>query len=293
MKIRSRAAAVVTAAALAAVLSACSSPAQPPSGPDGPDGPDGPAVAHVHGLGVDPADGGLYVATHEGVIGVADDGTARRVGDKADYMGFTVIGPKTFLGSGHPAEDSGDHGNLGLIRSIDAGASWKTLSLGGTTDFHSLEYAHGTVYGYDSTRGVLRVSTDTTTWDDRAEIEALDMAVSPRDRDVVLATTRRGVVRSTDGGRSFGAGSGRVLAFLSWPAADALYGVDPEGGLHRSGDGGATWHRTGTVPGGQPQALTAVDARHVLAATQDGVYESRDGGGTFRERLPVSPAGAR
>ncbi|PLW73479.1 exo-alpha-sialidase [Streptomyces sp. SCUT-3] len=289
MKIRSRAAAAVTAAVLAVVTAACSSGPDASAEPDG--GPGGLAVSHVHGLGIDPADGRLYVATHEGVIAVARTGEAERVGDTADYMSFTVIGPKTFLGSGHPAEGSGGHANRGLLRSTDSGRTWKTLSLGGAADFHSLKYAHGTVYGYDSTRGLLRVSTDRTTWDTRAEIAATDIAVSPKDRDVVLATTEDGVAGSTDGGRTFGAGSGQVLAFLSWPAADALYGVDPAGGLHRSADGGATWRKAGTVPGGQPQALTAVDDEHVLAATQDGVYESRDGGRTFTERLPVSSAG--
>ena len=203
-------------------------------------------------------------------------------------MGFTVIGPKTFLGSGHPAEGSGGHGNRGLIRSTDSGRTWTTLSLGGTTDFHSLEYAHDTVYGYDSTRGVLRVSTDRRSWDNRAELAALDIAVSPKDRDVVLATAEDGVAASTDGGRRFGTGSGQVVAFLSWPATGALYGVDLAGGLHRSTDTGATRKKTGTVPGGRPQALTAVDAGRILTATQDRVYESRDGGKTFSERLPMS-----
>ncbi|MEU1570241.1 F510_1955 family glycosylhydrolase [Streptomyces collinus] len=291
MKIRSRAATAITAAVLAAVLAACSSNTDTASDTAAAEGSGDLTVSHVHGLGIDPADGRLYVATHEGVIAVADDGTAQRVSDTADYMGFTVIGAKTFLGSGHPAEGSGDHGNRGLIQSTDSGRTWKTLSLGGTTDFHSLEYAHNTVYGYDSTRGRLRVSADRTSWDDRAELAALDIAVSPKDGNVVLATTEDGVSTSTDGGRSFGAGSGEVLAFLSWPAADALYGVDLAGGLHRSTDNGGTWKKTGTVPGGQPQALTAIDAKRVLVATQEGVYESRDGGKTFSERLPVSVAG--
>ncbi|MEU2266675.1 F510_1955 family glycosylhydrolase [Streptomyces olindensis] len=284
MKIRSRAAAAITAA----VVVACSPSSDTSSDTAPGEGSGDLAVSHVHGLGIDPADGRLYVATHEGVIAVADDGTAQRVGDTADYMGFTVMGPKTFLGSGHPAEGSGDHGNRGLIQSTDSGRTWRTLSLGGTTDFHSLEYAHNTVYGYDSTRGVLRVSADRRSWGNRAELAALDIAVSPKERDVVLATTEDGVARSTDGGRAFGTGSGQVLAFLSWPAADALYGVDLAGGLHRSTDNGATWQKTGTVPGGRPQALTAIDAGRILAATQDGVYESRDGGKTFSERLPVS-----
>ncbi|MFE2045202.1 F510_1955 family glycosylhydrolase [Streptomyces sp. NPDC059477] len=245
-------------------------------------------VSHVHGLGIDPADGQLYVATHEGVVAVAGDGEARRVGDKADYMGFTVVGARTFLGSGHPEPGSAGPANRGLIESTDSGKTWKTRSLAGTTDFHALKYAHDTVYGYDSTNGVLRVSADRTTWDSRAELAALDLAVSPEDPDLVLATTESGVLRSTDGGRTFGAPSDTVMGFLSWPRENVLYGVDGSGGLHRSDDGGGSWTASGTVPGGQPQALTAVDADRVLAATQDGVYESRDGGRTFTERLPIS-----
>lgn len=278
---------VTAVSAAALVLSGCSSG----SGSGGSSGErsDGSlSIAHVHGVGIDPSDGRLYVATHDGVLAVAQDGKARRVGDTADYMGFTVIGPKTFLGSGHPAEGSGGSGARGLIRSTDGGKTWKTLSLGGSADFHALKYAHRTVYGYDSTRGTLRVSTDRTTWATRARLAALDFAVSPKDPDVVLATTEAGVVTSTDGGRTFGAGSGKVMAYLSWPAADALYGVDLSGGLHLSTDGGTTWRRTGTVPGGQPEALTAYADGRVLAATQDGVYDSRDGGKTFTERLAIS-----
>jgi len=283
MKTRIRPVAALATALLAAVLTACS------SGPDtATTANDHLAVSHVHGLGIDPADGRLYVATHEGVIAVSENGTAKRVGDEADYMGFTVIGARTFLGSGHPAQGTGGDANRGLIQSTDSGKTWKTLSLGGTTDFHALKYGHNTVYGYDSTSGVLRVSKNRTTWDNRAQLAALDIAVSPKDPDLLLATTEAGVARSTDGGRNFGTGSGQILAYLSWPKEDALYGIDLAGSLHRSTDNGATWRKTGTVPGGQPQALTALDANHILAATQDGVYESRDGGKTFTKRLPIS-----
>jgi len=219
---------------------------------------------------------------------VTDKGEARRVGDKADYMGFTVIGARTFLGSGHPAEGTEGDADRGLLQSTDAGRTWKTLSLGGTTDFHALKYAHNTVYGYDSTQGVLRVSANRTTWDTRAQLAALDIAVSPKDPDLLLATTEAGIAKSTDGGRTFGAGDGDVLAYLSWPKPDAQFGIDLAGGVHRSTDSGGTWKKTGTVPGGRPQALTALDATHILAATQDGVYESRDGGKTFARRLPIS-----
>ncbi|MET8825686.1 F510_1955 family glycosylhydrolase [Streptomyces sp. NPDC004610] len=282
--LRSLAAAAATGVALAVTLTACSSGTGTGADAD----PAEVTVSHVHGLGIDPADGLLYVATHEGVVAVDEGGGARRVSDKADYMGFTVAGAGTFLGSGHPAPGGDGPGNRGLIESTDSGTTWRTRSLAGTTDFHALEYAHDTVYGYDSTNGVLRVSADRTTWDTRAELAALDIAVSPADPELVLATTESGIARSTDGGRTFTEGSAPVMGFLSWPRATVLYGLDQSGALHRSADGGANWTPSGTVPGGPPQALTAVDADRILAATQDGVYESRDGGRTFTARLPVS-----
>ena len=74
-------------------------------------GPDRPAAAisdpgpvHVHGLGVDPADGALFVATHTGLFrAAAGEQRAQRVaGRYQDTMGFAVVGPGRFLGSGHP-----------------------------------------------------------------------------------------------------------------------------------------------------------------------------------------------
>ncbi|MDI9888094.1 exo-alpha-sialidase [Streptomyces sp. HNM0645] len=243
---------------------------------------------HVHGLGTDPADGRLYVATHEGLFTPGKDGAAERVSASADdFMGFTVAEAGTFLASGHPATGTGGPANLGLIESTDSGKTWKTRSLSGEVDFHALEYAHGTIYGYDSTNALLRISKDGTAWDDRARLQALDIAVSPDSPDTVLATTVDGVAQSTDGGRTFAKGRQPAMAFLSWPESGALYGIDDAGGLSRSGDGGATWQQAGTVPGGQAQALTAIDDRHILAATQSGVYESRDGGKTFTQRFAV------
>ncbi|MEU1934175.1 hypothetical protein ACH49O_10760 [Streptomyces coeruleorubidus] len=70
-------------------------------------------------------------------------------------------------------------------------------------------------------------------------------------------------------------GRGPVMAFLSWTAKDGLYGIDSSGGLNRGTDGGTTWKKVSTLPGGRPQALTAVAAEHGLAATRTGVFEKR------------------
>ncbi|MER5770883.1 F510_1955 family glycosylhydrolase [Streptomyces sp. NPDC001985] len=288
MKMR-RTALTASAAALVLTLAACTD-----SGSSGAKDTEGgaPAISHIHGVGIGPSDGKLYVATHEGIHTPDAKGDPRLVGDREDdFMGFTITGDGRFLASGHPAPGRDAPANLGLIESRDSGVSWKDRSLVGEVDFHSLEYAHDTIYGYDSTNGVLRVSEDGTRWEKRSELTALDLAVSPDDPGTVLATTESGLTRSTDGGRTFGPGAKPALAFISWPVKDALYGIDPSGGLSRSADGGKSWKRAGTVPGGAPQALTALDARRLIAATQDGVYESEDGGATFDKRLDVTSGG--
>lgn len=89
-------------------------------------------LSHVHGLGVDPADGRVYVATHNGLYTVAKDGKPKLVGDsRDDFMGFTVTGENTFIASGHGAEGSDRPGNVGLIETKDAGRTWTSRSLSG------------------------------------------------------------------------------------------------------------------------------------------------------------------
>ncbi|MDT3442679.1 MULTISPECIES: hypothetical protein [unclassified Pseudofrankia] len=128
-----------------------------------------------------------------------------------------------------------------------------------------------------------------SSWATGARIAAADIAASPTDRTLLLATTERGVATSTDGGRTFAPPrSSTVQLFLAWPAASALYGLDLTGMLSVSADAGATWKRVSTIPGGGPQAFTAVDEGHLLAATSDGIYESRDAGATFTRILPLA-----
>ncbi|MEU1691665.1 F510_1955 family glycosylhydrolase [Streptomyces hirsutus] len=276
-------------AALALTLTACSGDG---SGSGEAQTSPSSTVSHIHGVGIDPADDRLYVATHEGVFTSGENNEPQRVGDsRDDYMGFTVAKAKTFLASGHPAPDAEGPANKGLVESADAGKTWKTKSLSGEVDFHALEYADGTIYGYDSTNGKVRVSKDGVKWQDRATLSALDIAVNPDDTQMLLATTEAGVAKSTDGGKTFADGAKPVLYFVSWGAPDTLYGIDGSGALQRSADSGDTWKKVGTAPGGQPQALTAVDAERVLVATQDGVYESKSGGKTFTKRMDVTSTG--
>ena len=63
-----------------------------------------PGPVHVHGLGVNPADEALFIATHSGLYRLDNAaGKPARVADRRqDTMGFTVVGPDRFLGSWHP-----------------------------------------------------------------------------------------------------------------------------------------------------------------------------------------------
>jgi hypothetical protein len=101
---------------------------------------------HVHRLGINPRDGALYAATHTGLFTIRDR-AATRVADRyQDTMGFTVVGPDHFLGSGHPdfrdrqLYDPNRRPLLGLVDSRDAARSWRSLSLLGEADFHALQW---------------------------------------------------------------------------------------------------------------------------------------------------------
>src|SRR5690606_32172723 len=160
---------------------------------------DDPGIGHVHGLGIDPADGALYVAGHYGLFKVKSTDTAERVAGRVqDFMGFAVAGPGTFLASGHPGDPEAASPHLGLIRSTDAGRTWETVSEGGTADFHALQPAGDKLYAYDSQTGRVRSSTDDgKSWTPGAAEEVIDLAANEAEPDRLYATTPGGLRVST------------------------------------------------------------------------------------------------
>lgn len=242
-------------------------------------------LSHVHGLGVNPADGQLYVATHHGVFRFSD-AEATRVGDgRQDTMGFTVTGPDEFLASGHPPPGGDGPRHLGLIHSSDAGRSWRSLSLSGQADFHLLRFSGGVVYGLDSTSGALMASGDRVTWQTRSTIEAYDLAVDPHRPDTLLATGEQGMRRSADGGRTWEPAGGPPAVLLHWSPRE-LVAVTADGTLVRSVDGAVTWSSTAGRAPGVPVAVT-VHENLIYLATEDGqVLRSADVGATWQPMTP-------
>lgn len=251
-------------------------------------------VVHIHGLGINPKDNTLYAATHTGLFRIPTDGKVERVGGRyQDTMGFTIVGPDRFLGSGHPdlkeMREKKLPPLLGLIESTDAGRTWQTLSLRGEADFHGLRALHGRVYGYDSTSTTFMVSADGKTWDRRAKLAILDFAVSPDNADMVIATTPAGVQRSGDGGRTWQRINAPPLALVAWEKPGEIWGFAQGGAVYQSSDAGATWQQRGTVAG-NPAAFLATGGVLYAAAHDGSIYQSEDGGRSwslrYREQGP-------
>ena len=238
------------------------------------------AMSHVHGLAVDPADGQLVAATHYGAVEVDGDGDLSKVGPVQDLMGFTIVGARHYIASGHPgAEQKDQPSNLGLIESTDGGKSWRTLSLRGEADFHKLEARHDRVYAHY--KGRMMVSDDKQTWDERAELYLEDIAVSPTDPDTIVMATLSGVRISADGGRTSRAlPNTPSLSLVEWSTNGVIVGVTDQGQIHTSDSQAATWTARGSV-GSRPVALAA-EGNSVFVATRGGaVLESEDGGDRF------------
>jgi hypothetical protein len=246
-----------------------------------------PGPLHVHALGVNPADGSLFIATHTGLFRLERDAErAQRVGDRyQDTMGFTVAGRDHFLGSGHPDVRDDLPPLLGLIESRDAGKTWRPVSLLGEADFHALRVRAPRIVGYDATGARVMISDDGgRRWRSRRPPEQLvDLVVDPTAANRLLAAGESAIFVSEDSGRTWSTRERRT-GLLAWPRLDRLYLLDGDGRVWLSGDGGTRWQRRGQI-GGRAAALLAVDAKALYAATHDGeIKHSSDAGASWTTR---------
>jgi hypothetical protein len=297
--------------AAVAMLGACSGDgdrperrAQPPPSEDVPRVEDAPAVGdpgpvHVHGLGLNPTDGALFMATHTGLFRQPRRGAKpTRVANRfQDTMAFTVVGADRFLASGHPDSREDLPPFLGLIESRDAGRSWTPVSLQGEMDFHVLEAAGRRIYGFGSdweTRTEqLLVSDDAgRSWRERGAPEPLiDLAIDPDDADRAVAAGRAGLHLTVDAGRRWRQVRDRA-GLLAWTDG-GLYSVDSEGVVRLAPRDLSRAKTVGRV-GNSPAAFDAVNARNLYVALHDGtIKRSSDGGRSWQVgfQAPLSKRG--
>ena len=298
---RTRLGSAAAAAALLLAVSACASSPAPtrsgesgttqsgiaPSEAAGAHGSGGSASslpsAHVHGLTVDAKTGKVLLATHEGLFDMSTK-PATKIGPTNDLMGFTAAaGTGVFYASGHPGKDSNMPNPMGLIRSSDGGRTWEQLSRQGKSDFHALTVTKSGIAAFD---GQLWTSPDGKTWTTAAAGFAPAVLAGNPGTNTVLATLPEGLQRSTDGGRTWKpVPSSPVIQFAALASGKEAVGVEPNGTVHHSADGGTTWTSKGKI-NGEVQAVAAAKGTNgklqIWAATADELVVSRDGGATFR-----------
>ena len=244
-------------------------------------------IEHIHGLGINPGDGALFIASHSGLFRMTPQGPGpERVGDlRQDTMGFTVVGPDQFLGSGHPDARTDDLPHLGLIASEDAGKSWKPRSLRGRVDLHALTASGKHVFAFDSLSSQLLVSNDRgAEWAGyQPPGPVLALAADPGNHRRVVAGTTKGVYYSRDAAASWRRAREVPAGLVSWAPGGSAFHVDANGVVRVSEDDGRTWKRRGNM-GTKPAAIAAAGGLVVIADERGGIFESGDAGKTFSAR---------
>lgn len=249
-------------------------------------------VSHVHALDLDETTGFVHVATHTGLLlaPMPHDGEtiseARPLGDwRGDAMGFVRVGDRLYV-SGHPAHDEEAPPVIGLRVSDLTGDEWTTIGLDGEVDFHALT-AGGTstaetlIAGLDSVSGRVLVSpNDGEGWQEGATLGARSLAFDD-DAATLFATSARGLLASTDRGRTFSpvVDAPALVLLAASPVGASTFlmaGVDVDGVLHLSADGLA-WEVAGELPFlpdavavGEQGALVIADTREIAHSVDRG-----------------------
>jgi len=272
--------AVVTAAAALSVgLAGCTSPTtETPI-----------IVSHVHAVDLDPQSDKAYVATHEGVLSVAADGSVERIGQWAgDVMGMARFGDTIYF-SGHPAPDENLPPNIGVYELSVPIGEFAPISLLGEVDFHSMTIAQSSdgmaLAGIDSATGQVMVSRDgAQSWAAGMPIGARSLSWDAN-AESLYATTEQGLLVSTDDGMTFTAtDSAPLLVLIASSPADVsteafLVGIDVDGYVHTSPDG-VTWTSIGLAPA-LTDALAVGNDGSIVVAGIEGVHRSEDRGATW------------
>jgi hypothetical protein len=276
---RTGVAAATAVAALSVGLAGCSSPAtETPI-----------VVSHVHAVDLDPLSNSAYVATHEGVLSVAADGSVERIGEWAgDVMGMARFGDTIYF-SGHPAPDENLPPNIGVYELSMQSGEFAPIALVGEVDFHSMTIAQSpdgmALAGIDSATGQVMVSRDgAETWTSGLPIGARSLSWDAN-AERLYATTEQGLLVSTDDGMTFTAADGApLLVLIASSPADVtteafLAGVDVDGYVLTSPDG-VTWTSTGLAPPLTDAVAVGNDGSIVVAGIE-GVHRSDDRGATW------------
>ncbi|MEX2546253.1 MAG: hypothetical protein WD830_00525 [Chloroflexota bacterium] len=215
---------------------------------------------------------------HGGILRSADGGRSwAPLPVRQDAMGMAAAADGSIVIAGH----------LVFEASRDGGTTWAPIN----SDLPSLDI-HGfarslsdpsRMWAYLAEGGIYESTDFGTTW---AQVNGGDVvqltAIRRDDQDELLGIDLRGLVRSTDEGRTWLVAGTPPTAPIGSLAATPDGGVIVLGGpdgLYRSDDTGATWRH---VLESRAVLATAIssDGNTIAAVTQDTLYYRSDDGGT-------------
>jgi photosystem II stability/assembly factor-like uncharacterized protein len=172
----------------------------------------------------------------------------------------------------------------GLFKSTDGGASWAFTGLNAVLSAHGVDP---------------RVLPSLGPWASASPIVLSVVTTDPTDGQVVYAATLgSGIFKSTDGGASWephnvGLTDLSLHAIATGPRRGrVLYAGGDSGGVFKSTDRGGSWFAVNDGLGSLSVRTLAVapsNSQMLYAGTQDGVYRSANGGGSW---VPTAPLGA-
>jgi len=237
------------------------------------------SVSHIHHVKV--IENKVLVLTHEGLYELVGKNDMKLVGkDRIDVMGFTSLG-KLLFASGHPAIGSKMPNPIGLVKSLDGGLTWKSVSLVGKVDFHFLEGAGSDLYGADSQTGKLMYSSDSgKTWKDLGENTFTDIAVSPKMSGMAIAIKDSELLLTEQAFKSTTKIKNTLkITQIEWRKS-GLYGLGGSS-LYKSTNSGKTWTKLSTFKG-VPGILSASDQMMLVTVGSD-IYTSNNEGKSFKK----------
>lgn len=192
-------------------------------------------IDQIYGLGYPGNDEGLYIASDDGMKIFSNGEWLESNSQKHEYTGFQAV-HDGFITSGHPQEGSDLKDPLGIVKSVDKGATLDHLAFDGELDFHFLSagYQSNVMYiinNADSDAldpGVYSSDDLGASWNpvklNDFDADSLGMiAVHPTDDNLMAMATRSGIYLSEDKGNHMKKITDTIMVTAIAFSNDSLY----------------------------------------------------------------------